>query len=187
MRERAVRGAGPPGATVRGAAAAVAAREGPSARLAAQAERVAAAARGMATRFAAGGRLYVFGSGRAEPDAQHVSVEFVHPVIVGQRALPATALRGGRYDRQIQVFGQPGDIAMGITAGGANDEVRAGLEAAGPLGLLTVALAPGGAAGWNVDHLLEAPADDPLVVTELQVTTYHILWELVHVFLGAVP
>ena len=26
------------------------------------------------------------------------------------------------------------------------------------------------------------PADDPRIVKELQVTTYHVLWELVHVF-----
>jgi D-sedoheptulose 7-phosphate isomerase len=33
-----------------------------------------------------------------------------------------------------------------------------------------------------VDHLLVAAAPDPRVVKELQVTVYHVLWELVHVF-----
>jgi D-sedoheptulose 7-phosphate isomerase len=177
---------------VSGVASAVAAREGPSAQLAAQAEGVAEAARDMAARFAAGGRLYAFGPGRAEPDAQHVSVEFVHPVIVGKRALPATALTGGRFDQQIRLFGAPGDIALGISPGGPggpDEGLRAGLEAASEMGLLTVVLAggPGSRAGWPVEHCLGVDSDDPLVVAELQVTTYHILWELVHVFLEAVP
>src|ERR671936_2974635 len=46
----------------------------------------------MARRFQRGGRLLVFGEGAQATDAQHGSVEFVHPVIVGKRALPAVAL-----------------------------------------------------------------------------------------------
>ena len=167
------------------AASAIAARDAPSRRLAAQAERVAAAARDMADRFAAGGRLYVLGSGLATADAQHVAVEFVHPVIIGKQALPATALTGGGLDHQIRVLAGPGDIALGLSPG-PDDDVRAGLDAAAGLGLLTVVLADDGAAQGG-DHRLEASSEDPLVVRELQVTTYHILWELVHVFLEGAP
>ena len=46
----------------------------------------------MARRFHQGGRLLAFGNGAWATEAQHVSVEFVHPVIVGTRALPALAL-----------------------------------------------------------------------------------------------
>ena len=49
----------------------------------------------MAERFARGGRLSP--SARPAParsDARHVAVEFVHPVIVGKRALPALGLAG---------------------------------------------------------------------------------------------
>ena len=46
----------------------------------------------MAVRFHRGGRLIVFGTGGPSADAQHVAVEFVHPVIVGKRALPAISL-----------------------------------------------------------------------------------------------
>jgi len=51
---------------------------------AAEAPRLAAACHEMSRRFMAGGRLLAFGYGAAATDAQHVSVEFVHPVIVGQ-------------------------------------------------------------------------------------------------------
>lgn len=53
-----------------------------------EAGRLALACRDMAERFLQGGRLLAFGRGPYATDAQHVSVEFVHPVIVGKRALP---------------------------------------------------------------------------------------------------
>jgi len=59
----------------------------------AEAERIAAVCRLLAERFLAGGRLLaVGGSPQAWSDAHHVAVEFVHPVIVGKRALPAAAV-----------------------------------------------------------------------------------------------
>src|SRR6266700_5958914 len=57
-----------------------------------EAGRIAEACWAMARRFHQGGRLLAFGNGAWATDAQHVSVEFVHPVIVGKRALPALAL-----------------------------------------------------------------------------------------------
>jgi D-sedoheptulose 7-phosphate isomerase len=60
--------------------------------------------------------------------------------------------------------------------------VLAGLETARELGLLTIALVGEGAVPVGADHVLRVASADPRVVKELQVTTYHILWELVHVF-----
>src|SRR5580704_3233439 len=57
-----------------------------------EASRLAEAGREMSARFLRGGRLLAFGCGPYATDAQHVSVEFVHPVIVGKRALPALYL-----------------------------------------------------------------------------------------------
>src|ERR1044072_5198138 len=59
---------------------------------AADALRLANDCREMSERFLKGGRLLAFGRGPYATDAQHVSVEFVHPVIVGKRALPALDL-----------------------------------------------------------------------------------------------
>jgi D-sedoheptulose 7-phosphate isomerase len=59
----------------------------------AEAERVALLCRELAERFVPGGRLLAAGgSPQAWSDAHHVAVEFVHPVIVGKRALPALAV-----------------------------------------------------------------------------------------------
>jgi D-sedoheptulose 7-phosphate isomerase len=65
--------------------------------------------------------------------------------------------------------------------------VRRALETARSLGLLTVALTGGPAGGpadaaFPADHVLTARSDDPLIVKEMHVLVYHVLWELVHVF-----
>jgi D-sedoheptulose 7-phosphate isomerase len=175
-------------------------RTAPTESLADQATAVADACHAMAVRFHQGGKLVVFGTGGASADAQHVAVEFVHPVIVGKRALPAISLtadvatvtgiaaRDGVaeiFAHQIRYLAKPEDIALGISADGQDASVLAGLAAARDRGLLTIALVGGtdGLAGRPaVDHLLTAPSADPRVVKELQVTMYHLLWELVHVF-----
>ncbi len=179
--------------------AAVRARDVPAGALAGSPSEVAVAARAMAGRFMRGGRLLVFGSGRAAADAEHVSVEFVHPVIVGKRALPALTLTGdvatitgvatgrgvdGIFAHQVRLLGRGDDMALGLSGPGGDAAVDQGLDAAGRAGLLTLALTGGAASGRpRVDHLLAAASEDPLVVKEVQVTTYHVLWELVHVFL----
>jgi D-sedoheptulose 7-phosphate isomerase len=176
-------------------------RNGPTAELAGQADAVAAACHAMAVRFHRGGKLVVFGAGGPSADAQHVAVEFVHPVIVGKRALPAISLTSdvatvtgiaeregvaAIFAHQIRFLADPADIALGISVDGHSASVLAGLEAAAELGLLTIALAGGhGGPIMNskaVDHLLVADSSDPRVVKELHVTLYHLLWELVHVF-----
>ena len=180
-------------------------RSEPARDLARQADAVAAACHAMAVRFHRGGRLIVFGTGGPSADAQHVAVEFVHPVIVGKRALPAISLttdvatvtgiaeRAGVdaiFAHQIRFLADPADIALGIDPDGHSASVLAGLEEARELGLLTVALTGGAvqsrggpiATSKAVDHVLVAASADPRVVKEMHVTAYHILWELVHVF-----
>ncbi len=169
--------------------------------LADDAEAVARACHDMARRFAAGGKLIVFGSGSAATDAQHLAVEFVHPVIVGKRAFPAISLTGDVatltgvasregvhevFARQLRLLADPDDIALGLCTVGACPMVLGGLRAARDLGLLTLALmgGDGGAAAraTGAEHVFVVHSDDPRVVKEVHVTTYHVLWELVHVF-----
>ncbi len=129
----------------------------------------------MAERFARGGRLIAFGhSPAARSDARHVAVEFVHPVIVGKRALPAIGLagEGGDIAAQVSLIAAPDDVAMGFGAG-CEDAVAV----ARGRGCLTIAFAPAGAE-WE----FEPPTSDPDIRQELIETLYHILWELVHVF-----
>ncbi|HUD76699.1 MAG TPA: SIS domain-containing protein [Streptosporangiaceae bacterium] len=176
-------------------------REQPVRDLGAQAGAVAAACHQMAIRFHQGGKLVVFGTGGPSTDAQHVAVEFVHPVIVGKRALPAISLTSdvatvtgiaassgmaAIFSHQLRYLASAADIALGISADGNCASVLSGLLTARELGMLTIALVGGDggaiAACPAVDHLLVTRSADPRIVKELQVTAYHVLWELVHVF-----
>jgi len=134
----------------------------------------------MAERFARGGRLIAFGrTPAARSDARHVAVEFVHPVIVGKRALPAIGLsgEGGDVARQVELVAAADDIAIAFGTDSDFEDGARALTVARDLGCLTVAFSPAGAE-WE----FEPPTSDPYVRQELIETLYHVLWELVHVF-----
>jgi D-sedoheptulose 7-phosphate isomerase len=169
-----------------------------------EAARIAEACWAMARRFHDGGRLLAFGNGAAATDAQHVAVEFVHPVIVGKRALPALALTndstaltglhrgdalsgsgGVAFARQLTVLARTADIAMGLSPDGQCANVLQALQAARGLGLLTLALTGGDGGAFataDLDFCFVVPDRDVLVVQETHEMLYHVLWELVHVF-----
>jgi D-sedoheptulose 7-phosphate isomerase len=140
---------------------------------AAEAGRIARLCHAMAERFARGGRLLALGrSPAARSDAHHVAVEFVHPVIVGKRALPALALtaEGGDPAAQLALLAERDDMVMAFDG-------EAALEIAAARGCLTIAF-DGDVAEWT----FRAPSEDAFVRQELAETLYHVLWELVHVF-----
>jgi D-sedoheptulose 7-phosphate isomerase len=141
-----------------------------------EAGRLAVACREMAERFLRGGRLLAFGRGPYATDAQHVSVEFVHPVIVGKRALPALDLSAA-FRPWLDAILQPDDIVMGFGPPRGDPEVWSALEGAHAKGAMTFAL-PGGAGSYAV----EAATDHPFVHQEIVEILYHTLWETVHVF-----
>lgn len=135
---------------------------------AAMAEPLARLCHRMAERFARGGRLIAIGaSPQARSDVRHVAVEFVHPVIVGKRALPALGLgpEGGPLAEQVRLAVEADDMAIAF---GADADTAAGLGAARDAGCLIIELDPS--------------VEDPFVEQELVETAYHVLWELVHVF-----
>jgi D-sedoheptulose 7-phosphate isomerase len=89
------------------------------------------------------------------------------------------------YAHQLRYLAAPEDIALGVSVDGDDPAVLRGLEEAAGLGMLTIALV-GGDGGQTarsraVHHPLVARSGDPLVVKEVHVTAYHVLWELVHV------
>ena len=176
----------------------------PEAFFKANADAVSVATFAMARRFSGAGRLLVFGEGANATDAQHVSVEFVHPVIVGKRALPAIALTndvasltapGGRaghhgFEPMLRTLGRPADIALGLCDHRASSTVTAALDAARDMGMLTIAVAshPDDETSLTrFDHVFPIRDEDPLTAQEVSETLYHVLWELVHVFLDHMP
>jgi D-sedoheptulose 7-phosphate isomerase len=142
-----------------------------------QARALAIACREMSERFLSGGRLLAFGRGSYSTDAQHVSVEFVHPVIVGKRALPALDL-SALIRPWLDVILRPEDIVMGFGPPDGDTEVWTALESAHARGAMTFALP-----GPSGSYALKSATEDPFIHQELIEIFYHTLWETVHVFL----
>jgi D-sedoheptulose 7-phosphate isomerase len=142
----------------------------------AEAPRLAEACHEMSRRFLAGGRLLAFGNGSATTDAQHVSVEFVHPVVVGKRALPALDL-GPDFETCLPVVLWPEDMVMGFAFPERDEAVERALRVARERGALTFALA-----GETGDYTFYLPDEDPFVCQEVFEVLYHMLWETVRLY-----
>ena len=147
-----------------------------------EADRLAAACHQMSERFQRGGRLLAFGRGPYATDAQHVSVEFVHPVIVGKRALPALDL-SLEFRRSLPALVRADDMAMAFGPPGGDAEALEALAEAGGRGAMTFALPAARGSGSTFSYAVEAPSVEPFVHQELIEVLDHTLWETVHVYL----
>jgi hypothetical protein len=135
----------------------------------------------LARRFQAGATMWCVAP-QWEPHAHHMAVEFVHPVIMGKRALPAFALTDRDVVAQARSSVRPGDIVIAVAA--ADDPAARDLMRRVPAwGALSVWIGSGarptrGAA----DHVLWIEDPNPLApATGRFVIMYHLLWELTHV------
>jgi D-sedoheptulose 7-phosphate isomerase len=142
----------------------------------AEARRLAEACREMSERFLRGGRLLAFGRGPYATDAQHVSVEFVHPVIVGKRALPAVDL-SLLMQPWLDAIVRTDDIVMGFGPPEGDSDVWSALQSAQKHGAMTLALP-----GPSGTYALKAATQDPFMHQEMVEILCHTLWETVHVF-----
>ncbi len=163
--------------------------------------RIADCAKAMADAFERGAKLLVLGNGGSLCDAQHVTVEFMHPVIEKRPALPAvtigaelpllTAVSNDQdfslaFARQLRLLGRKGDIALGISTSGKSAGVARAIKAARELGLLTIGFAgrDGGELATACDHAFVVPSFSIHRIQETHGTLLHVLWDLVHLHRG---
>ncbi len=137
--------------------------------------------------------LWPGGSRRAQPcgasrlpwpaHGRHVAVEFVHPVIVGKRALPAVGVEGPDPARALRLLARPGDVVLAV--GAADDLATADLLRRARPGACT-------ASGWEPGSGPRPAAPtrscgasssmpDRAAYSGDLVLSYHLLWELTHV------
>ena len=143
-----------------------------------------------------GNKVLLFGNGGSAADAQHIAAEFVGRYYLDRPALPAQALTvntssltaiGNDYDydqifsRQIEAFGQAGDVAIGISTSGNSRNVIEALLTAKRKDMVTVGMAgeSGGQLKAEVDYCICVPSRDTPRIQEAHILVGHILSELV--------
>lgn len=165
------------------------------------ADRIGELSQMMADRFREGHKLWVMGNGGSACDAQHIAVEYVHPIIEKRKPLPAidlvsqipvlTAISNDKdfarvYVDQIELWGQAGDMALAISTSGNSPNLIYALEAAKEKGLLTIAFSgrDGGRLSDAAEFCFTVPSYSTHRIQESHVALLHILWDLTHVALG---
>ena len=165
------------------------------------ADRIEACARALGERFREGGRLFTLGNGGSACDAQHVAVEFQHPIVEKRRALPAIALCTDAalltavgndtdfsrvFTDQIELLARPGDAVLGISTSGASANVTRALRRARQMRLLTIGFS--GRDGGQFPDLCEfsfvVRSWSVHRIQETHTTLLHLLWDQLHVALG---
>lgn len=146
--------------------------------------------------FKRGKKVLLFGNGGSAADAQHIAAEFVGRFYLDRPALPALALTvntssltaiGNDYtydqifSRQIEAFGQAGDIAIGISTSGNSLNVLEALRVAKRKDMVAVALTGegGGQLKAEADYCICVPSTDTPRIQEAHILVGHILSELV--------
>ncbi len=155
----------------------------------------------MADRFRTGHQLWVMGNGGSACDAQHIAVEFVHPIIEKRRALPAfdlvsqvpvlTAISNDKdfarvYVDQIDLWGKSRDMVVAISTSGNSPNLIYALEAARKKDMLTIAFSgkDGGRLADAAEYCFTVPSYSIHRIQESHVALLHILWDLTHVAMG---
>jgi D-sedoheptulose 7-phosphate isomerase len=158
--------------------------------------------RAMAECFQRGGRLFVMGNGGSLCDALHICVEFNHPIIEKRPALPVIPLMtdiatmtaiGNDIDftrvfvNQLRLLSLQGDMAMVFSTSGKSPNLIYALQAAREKQMLTVAFAgkDGGRFPEMADYCFVVPSYSIHRIQEVHATAVHVVWDLVHIALGA--
>jgi D-sedoheptulose 7-phosphate isomerase len=165
------------------------------------AEQIEAMAKEMAERFRSGKKLLVMGNGGSLCDALHFCVEFTHPIIEKRKAFPVIPLMTDictmtavsndlDYSRvfvnQLELLGQPGDMALAVSTSGKSPNLIYALEAAREREMLTIAWLgkDGGRLAEMADYSFIVPSYSIHRIQEVHATLVHVAWDLIHIALG---
>lgn len=161
------------------------------------------AARAVARVYLNAGRWFAMGNGGSSCDAARFTVAFLHPVTGGRPSLPAINLAGDNamatavgndagfdniFVRQVVAHGRAGDGLVGFSCSGNSPNLLKAFAKAREIGMTTIGFSGGNggkmATSGDIDHCMTVPADNTHRIQEVQVATYHILWDLVHALLA---
>lgn len=159
----------------------------------------------LARAYHRGRKMLVCGNGGSATDAQHVALEFMHPITIGRKALPAVCLNNDMamitavandvsfndvFVRQIIALGQEGDVLLGISTSGNSENLLRAFATAQRMGLVTIGFAGNDGGKMEemrseglLDYCLTVPASSVHRIQETHMTLYHVVWDMTHEFL----
>jgi D-sedoheptulose 7-phosphate isomerase len=166
------------------------------------ADQIEELSREMAKRFTDGKKLLVMGNGGSLCDALHFAVEFTHPIIEKRAAFPVVSLMtdiatmtavsndidfSRAFVNQLHLLGQPGDMALAVSTSGKSPNLIYALEEAREKQMLAIAWGgkDGGRFPEVADYCFIVPSYSIHRIQEVHATLVHVLWDLVHIALGA--
>ena len=154
------------------------------------------AAREVTAALRRGGQALVCGNGGSAADAQHFAAELVGRFKVERRGLPVLALTADSsvltayandvgfdevFARQVEAYGRPGDVLIGLSTSGCSANVLRAFEVARAQGMRTIAITgrDGGALRGMADHAVVVPSDETQRIQEVHTLIVHVLCELI--------
>lgn len=147
--------------------------------------------------FMTGNKVLICGNGGSAADSQHFAAEFVNAFSrdLDRKALPAMALSTDTsiltsiandfqfesvFSRQVEAYGQPGDILITLTTSGSSKNCLAAINMAKSLGLTTIAFTrSGGQVSSLAEISIEVPSENTQHIQECHMLAYHVITELV--------
>ena len=158
---------------------------------------ISTAADVIALAFKNGKKVLICGNGGSAADSQHFAAEFVNVFSrdLERKALPALALSTDSsiltsiandfqfesvFSRQVEAYGQPGDILITLTTSGSSKNCLAAINMAKFLGLITIAFTRnGGQVSSLAEISIEVPSENTQHIQECHMLAYHVITELV--------
>jgi phosphoheptose isomerase len=158
---------------------------------------ILAVADAISTCFAQDGKVLLCGNGGSAADAQHFAAECVGRFkCPDRRGLPALALTADTavltawsndmgyenvFARQVEAFGRPGDVLIGISTSGYSRNLIQAFNTARRLGLHCIGLLGKGGGDLHplADLSIVVPTTDTQHIQEVQIVVLHLLCELI--------
>lgn len=140
-----------------------------------------------------GKSILVCGNGGSHSDAQHFAGELVNFFTRNHKALRVITLgtnsavtsawsNDHSFDeqlaREVEAYGEPGSVLLGITTSGKSKNVNQAFVRASSMGMKTIALASNKAIGnlnKEIDVIIPVPVDETHKIQECHIVIYHAL------------
>lgn len=151
----------------------------------------------ISTTLAANGKILVCGNGGSATDAQHMAVELVGRYMISERiGLPVMSLTSDMsiltawsndfsfetvFARQVEAYGQEGDVLLGISTSGNSKNVLEALKTAREKNMICIGLIgkDGGEMKNLCDVAIIVPSENTQRIQEIHTHLIHSLCELI--------